>query len=467
MSAASLDCSSSVTGRNGSSRKRRGGLFSFHWFRACLGCHPRLASSIVIGLLLLVLISSIWTAVLLARLAEARRELQVGRDLLEHYHQEEARPHLEACLRLWPDNAEVLLLLARAARRANALDAAEQYLNQYRQRHGSSEQLIFEEILQTAAKGEVERVSKHCRQLVEHNDPAAPLILEALAQGYLHFYRLDEGYAILQIWLQRCPQDTQALFLLAGIHMMLRHHPEAIALYQQILHIDPEHGVARRLLASVLIEDLRHDEAVPLLEQLRQRYPDDAEAAVLLAKCRYHLGQQREAEQLLDEVLAHQPHFAPALAERGRLALVRGQWEDAQMWLREAAMLQPSNYPVRYHLFQCLQQNGKIAEAEAVNWQMAQLERNLNRVEALTIKELRKSPNDPALQHELGCILLDIGQVEEGLQWLYRILRRHPFHLSTHRTLAEYYQRAGDTGRAAYHRRFLEGEASKHKTLGL
>jgi predicted Zn-dependent protease len=321
--------------------------------------------------------------------------------------------------------------------------------------------LTLEEVLHIAAQGEVERVSNYCRHYLEQDEAAAPLILEALAQGYLRYYRLDEAYPILQNWSKRRPEDTQALLFLAGIHVLMRHHPEALALYRQILQLDPDHELARRRLAEILMEDRKHDEAMPLLEQVRRHYPDDPGVQVQLARCHYHLGQQDEAERLLDEVLSQQPHFASALAERGHLALVRGQIDRAEAWLREAMTLDPANRPLRYQLIHCLEQQGKIAEADSVNQQMKQLERDLNRLEYLTIHEITKRPNNSALQHELGQILLNIGQVEEGLRWLHRILQSHPYHRDTHRTLADYYQRAGEAEQAAHHRRFLPNVPSQ------
>jgi tetratricopeptide (TPR) repeat protein len=382
-------------------------------------------------------------------------QLRTGRALLERYHPDEARPYLEACLRLRPQDGEVLLLLARAARRANALSDADAYLDQYKRSHGQTEELLLEQVLQRAARGEVEPVAKHCRQRIEQEDAAAPLIFEALTQGYLRLYRLHEGYAVLQEWRKRQPENTQALLFEAGLHVLLRHHPEALSLYERILQLDPEHDTARRRLAVILMEDLRHAEAIPHLQQLCRRRPRDAEAAIFLARCWDHQGEQAEAERLVQEVLQWQPQFAPALFELGKMAHRQGRLNQAESYLRQALSIDAANHPLLYHLNMCLSQNGKTEEAEAIGRRMRQLQAKLNRLEPLTTQEIPRKPRDLTLQHELSEILLDMGQTEEALQWLGGILQHNPRYVPAHRTLANYYQRVGDLQRLAYHRRFL------------
>jgi predicted Zn-dependent protease len=419
-------------------------LLPFQWLR-----HTRRLLAIFLLLLLIL------CAALVGRRIWAQHELQVGRALLERYHQDEARPHLEACLRLSPDNAEVLLLLARAARRASVLDMADHYLEEYQRLHGPTEELALEQILQAAAKGEVDRVGKYCKDLVKQDSPAAPLALEAMIQGYFQTYRLGEGHGALQVWLEREPDNTQALVFEAGLKAMLLHFDEAGDIYKRILELDPEHYTARLRLATLLMEKLKHAEAVPHLEYLRKRYPDNPMVAVLLAKCRFQLGRQAEAEQLLEEVLVRFPQFAPALAERGRLALARGDTDRAESWIQEALAQEPSNYHMLYQLSQCLSQSGRTADADVLFRRLEKLNLNAKRLEKITTEEMQQRPHDPALQHELALLMMDQGQAEEALKWLDRALKEDPSYPPAHQALADFYQQGGDAERAAYHRQFL------------
>jgi tetratricopeptide (TPR) repeat protein len=143
-------------------RRRQGRLLALALLR-----RPR--RLLVLGCVLLLLLP---TSVLLGRRLLALHHLKAGRDALERYHQDEARPHLEACLRLWPNKGEALLLMARAARRSDAHAAAEEYLEQYQRLHGQSEEWLLERLLHTAAKGETDKVANYCRRLVEENSTA-------------------------------------------------------------------------------------------------------------------------------------------------------------------------------------------------------------------------------------------------------------------------------------------------------
>src|SRR5262249_57769054 len=86
--------------------------------------------------------------------------------------------------RVWPDNPDVLLLNARAARRAGAYGEAERYLEKYRQARGLDDAGSFEELLLSAERG-VDQAAPLCRRLVEQDHHESALILEALTRGYL------------------------------------------------------------------------------------------------------------------------------------------------------------------------------------------------------------------------------------------------------------------------------------------
>jgi Flp pilus assembly protein TadD len=420
---------------------------------------------LVLGLLVLILASGgVWAG----RRLLAVHYLKMGRDQLERYHAVEARPHLEACLQLWPGHPEALLLLARAARRAEAPAVAEQYLAEYLQLHGPTEALTLEEILHSAAKGETDKVAKHCRQIVQTNGVAASLALEAMVQGYFRMYRLGEGFAVLQTWLEREPNNTQALLFLGGLHALRQRRAEAVETYGRILELDPDHSMARLRLAMILLDENKPAEALTHLHYLQEHQgngnPTKPMILVLAARCLDQLGQEEQGEQLREEVLAQYPHFGPALGDRGRWALRQGRWIDAETWLREALALEPTNRELRYQLSQCLFKNGKNTEAESELQRLRQIESDLVRLETITNHELLQRPGDPVLHLELGRLLLRQGQSEEGLHWLHRVLQANPTNVYAHQVLADYYQQVGDSSRAAYHRRFWANTSSGQGT---
>src|SRR5262249_2631185 len=142
------------------------------------------------------------------------------------YHNRQAIEHLQVCLRRWPDDPEVLLLAARASRRARVYDDAERCLEKYRQARGLDEAGNFEQLLLPTERTLDARLDARCRHLVKQDHPDTPLLLEALARGYLRQYRLAEARRCLELWLERQPDNTQALTLLGQFHLDYERSPD-------------------------------------------------------------------------------------------------------------------------------------------------------------------------------------------------------------------------------------------------
>ena len=393
-----------------------------------------------------------------ARHARAFSHFRTGRtDLLRH-HNRDALTHFQACLLTWPNDPDVLLLAARACWRLKDFTQAAQYLRDYQRVAGATDDYTRESFLVMAASGDIDKAEKYCRERIDHQDPATPVILEALVAGCMRQYRLGQALAFLQHWLDLQPDDIQALFYQITMDHLGNRLDEAIARYRRILQLDPENQAARLGLAATFIDTRRYEEALPHLEALRQREPHNGEVLILLAQCQDALGQPAAAEETLDQVLARNPHHPAALAARGRLALRRGQLEAAEAWLRLSLVHAPGNFQARYHLGQCLLQRGNVAEAEKQQQMMKQLERDQKRLRQIMMQEMSEKPHDPALQQEAAMIALRSGDAEGAMRWLHGALRDDPTSVPLHHALAEYYQNIGNQERAAYHRQFVPSE---------
>jgi Tfp pilus assembly protein PilF len=372
---------------------------------------------------------------------QAWYHFRAARSELERYHNPQAIRHLQACLDTWRDDPDVLLLAARAARRARSYSEAERLLERYQQARGldaaAAEQLLL------SAERRVDQVADLCWRYVEQGRPDKPLLLEALTRGYLRQYRLAEARLSLNRWLQEQPDNAQAHFLDGLFHLDYAHARSAAeASYRRAVELDPDHEEARVGLAVTLIEARKFAEAVEHLEEVRHRQPDNLSAQVGLAECLSALGRREEAVRGADGVLARQPDHAPALSLRGRLALEEGQPAQAETWLRQAAERDPSTHRTLYSLVQCLREIGKEEEARQVQRQLEQTEQDLARFNEIVTKEMLERPRDPALHHTLGRLLLRAGHREEGLHWVHSALRLDPQFAPARQTLAEYQQKA-------------------------
>jgi tetratricopeptide (TPR) repeat protein len=398
---------------------------------------------------LLVLIGA--GAVLIGVESWALYQFRAARAAAERYHNLEAREHLKACLAVWPHDPATLILAARTARRLGAFDEADHFLDQCSGVRGNEDLALERDLLQ-AARGDVDPVRPIAQRMVQADHPAAPLLLEAMAAGYLVSYRLREAAYVLDLWRERQPDNTQALLLQALLDADAERYDDAIAQLCRVVELDPDHYEARQRLAGFLLVLGHAADALPHLEYLRRQRPDDLAVQVHLAHCQDLLGHQDEAVKLLDGVLAREPHLPEALAERGKLALRDGQLDQAEAWLREAAEREPSDYEAHYQLHQCLTQNGKPEEARQVQAQLKQIDADLKRLHEIITVDMAQRPHDAALHYEAGMIALRTGAVPDAVRWFDSALREDPHYGPAHQALADYYEKIGESTRAARHR---------------
>jgi tetratricopeptide (TPR) repeat protein len=383
----------------------------------------------------------------------ALHHYRAARAAMARYHTAVARAHLEECLRVWPRDPDALLLAARAARRSATFDAAEQFLARAEQAGARPEDVVLERLLLRAERGEVDEVRPFCRALLEGEGPDAPLALEAVANGLMRAYRLQEALDVLDRWDQLQPDNAQAQFLRGLVYDQFDRRADALGAFRRALQADGEHDDARLNLARVLLLNGQYAEATPHLEYLRGRLPGSLEVPVLLARCRAALPERRaEAVELLDGVLARGPHYAPALAERGRLALEAGRLEQAEPLLREAVRRAPDVVPTHVQFHRCLLGLGKTEEAAQVDARLKQMEKDIRRLQEITQKEMQQSPRSAALQCEAGVISLRGGLVAEGLRWLHSALKIDPNYAPAHQALADFYLSTGERALATRHR---------------
>jgi tetratricopeptide (TPR) repeat protein len=390
---------------------------------------------------------------------------------LGRYHGTEARNHLAVCLRRWPSSPRVHLLAARAARLAGDYAEAEEQLGScQRLQQAPSDEHTLEVAMLSAAEGDLNATVVEYLQTRAQRDPAAaPLILEALAEGYIRMCRILEAMTCLDVWLKQQPDTAQALFLRGNAMRQAGALQKAVPDYRRVAELEPDNREARWWLALGLQEIGRYDEALTHLEYLRKRQPEDPDVLVVIAACRNRLGQAKQARQLLDDVLAGHPHHGAALRTRGEVEMLAGSPDKAEDWLRRAAEEQPNDYLTQWTLYQCLQQQGKEDEAKAQLARTEDVKARRERLVEIQGRKMTERPHDPALQCELGKLLLGLGYEDLGERWLLSSLHESDDHYGpAHAALAGYYdtraaraQQQGDAGQAAAYRDKAAAERDK------
>jgi hypothetical protein len=129
--------------------------------------------------------------------------------------------------------------------------------------------------------------------------------------------------------------------------------------------------------------------------------------------------------------------------------------EEAVTLLRQAEANAPYLFDAHYSLSLCLTRMGRMAEAEACQVRMEQAKEEGKKIKeemAQLTRQLQQTPDDADLRCRIAQLFLRYGE-EEGLRWLLLNLQNHPNHRPTHLALADYYDKQGQTARAAEHRR--------------
>ena len=419
--------------------------------RVCLALllhRPRRVLTVVL-LLALAVASTVWGG----RQAWAYSHFRAALEALTRYHPADAYQHLLKCLTVWPASAATHLLAAQAARQAGDFDAAEHHLDEHRRLLGElSEDGVLEWGLLRAQNGDLETVEGPLLSRVEKADPRSPVILEALVEGNLRMYRFLGAMSCLDVWLSHEPDNPRALFLRGRSWERVGAFPKAIRDYQRVVELDASNTEARLRLVNALLQTGKAAEAVPYLEALRRERPDDPEVLVRLAFARNALGEPEEAVQILDTLLAERPDYAPALTGRGQIALQARRSEEAEQWLRRALVVDPYDRQSNYVFYQCLQQQGKVKEAEVQAARLRRVEQDISRLIEISNRDMNQKPRDPALHHEVGAIQMRMGHTELAVRWFHSALQLDPGYRPAHAALAEHYQSVGDTENAARHR---------------
>jgi tetratricopeptide (TPR) repeat protein len=383
---------------------------------------------------------------------------------LERYAFEEAQRHLELALKVRWGNAELHLLAAQTARRRDTYDEAERHLAECIRLGGMTSAAALERMLLTTQQGEFDREETTLRARTDPDDPDAVLVLEALAKGYANRFWNENSLVCLNILLQRRPDHPQALLMRArnwenrARKGEMEREQDALRDYEKAVDLDPSFE-AQLGLAGTLYRVGRPWEALLIYERLRPAQPANPAVLLGLARCRYSLHEVDEAQRLLDELLEKSPGDAAALLERGRLALHAGQWDEAEKLLRRAASAAPRyDAEAQRALCRCLEAEDKTAEARSCREELHQREAKILELERLILRANRE-PQDVALRYAIALELMRQGREQDGVAALFFILEQQPRHEPAREALADYFERTGQPGRAARHRRAIFSSA--------
>ena len=397
----------------------------------------------------------------------AFHQLRVAETAIKNGHPAEAQGPLAFCLKVLPRSTKVHLLAARAARMLGDYPTTEMHLNTCRKlENGSTEAIQLEFLLLRAQTGEVDEVSNQLWSFIDNKHPDSVMIMETIANAFIHQLRYGPAHDCLTRWIQEEPDNARPLHFRGWVLERLDDHKDAMIDYQKALELDPGLFAVRLRVAEMLLEDKLPLEAVPHLERLRKQAPDNPEVLVALGQCRYLQGELQEAGRLLERVEKEAPDNLTVLLYMAKLEELDLRPVEAERRLRRLLEKDTANTEALLLLASVLRAQDRTEEAKAALDQFEQMKVVLESANRLLRNEAEHPTKDPAAAFEIGDLMLKMGQERVGTYWLSQALKRDPEHLPTHRALAEYYEKKGDLPRAAEHRRKLTDLAKTARKEG-
>jgi tetratricopeptide (TPR) repeat protein len=383
-------------------------------------------------------------------------------DAETHWHQAEkaiesgdfalAQTHLAACLESWPLNAEAHFLLARTCRRADDAGGWLSHLQKAAALQWDPKEVAFERQLMQAQSGDVWNVEAALESDLDPASEEEVLVLEALVKGYLEVHNFPQVLAKTSYWLKNHPRDWQARLYRGRAYYLARTPTAAIAEYRQVLAARPGQPKALLWLAAALAVDGNYRQALENFQAYLQNDPDHAGALIGVAECQFSLGRPAQARTALEKVLAHRQPPAAAYLIQARLDLAADAPRQALAWLKKAEAMAPYGTDIIQNLILALRQLGNHQEADRYEARLKDLFKQYQRFNEVT-KQVMRDPENVALRHETGTLLLGMGRREEAAGWLRSVLLLDPDYRPTHQVLADYYEKAGNVRQAQFHRK--------------
>jgi tetratricopeptide (TPR) repeat protein len=381
---------------------------------------------------------------------------QAAQTAIKEDRLDEARSRLAFCLRVWPWSVPVHLRAARAARLGGDFVGAEALLNQcLKLQHGATEDVQLEFLLMRVQAGEVDEVASALQSYVEKKHPETSLILETLSRAYMHDARYGPALGALDRWIQEDPEAAAAFFYRGWVMERLNDYEGSLKDYRRAVELAPDQVQYRLKVAEMLLEKSNPPEAIPHLERLWHQFPNRPDVLAALGHGRLLQGRREEARPLLEAAVEKLPDEPMLLLHLAQLEMQDDRPVEAEKWLRRLLKAEPFDQEAEYVLVGSLRLQGRQEEAAALLEQYEKHKALLKRATKLLEEEAKHPTNDPNNPAEAGTILLEIGQEHLGLYWLGQALQRDPNHQPSHKALADYFEKKGDSEKAAAHRRRL------------
>ena len=311
------------------------------------------------------------------------------------------------------------------------------------------------EALRIAEKGDFSRSEPLLLRCAQRH-PNYAAVAKELALGYVRAERFAEAEPYFECWCEANPSDPEPYTQRLTMWVKWNRLRNAVEDARRILKLQPDNRKLNQQLTRWLEIVGEFNEAEQECHRFLQLWPGDPWVLFIQALVYQKTDRPREAAAIVDELISRTQRdiadFPEAYMLRGSLYLNANQLAEAIPWFRRAAAIPgPDQQSALYELAKALNQIGQSQEAEKV-MKEARLLQERNFLRELT-GETGSSRVSTSAQARLAEEMLNAGRSEDALRLLTRLLEKDPDCAAAHRVLADYYEKQGQSERAAEHRR--------------
>lgn len=341
---------------------------------------------------------------------------------------------------IFPDQGGSQFGMARIERLRGRPDLMAGHMQKSAKAGFSSERLHREQLLAMAQSGQIRQIEREIPSLLMNPGDDGPAICEAIVSGYLMSFRLKEAMSILEAWQRDHPEDAQP-FVVRGMYFAQRQTwSKAAEEFATALKMAPQRSDVRVQYAETLLSLHELERARSQFEQALSASPRNAVAHVGLGRCLLELGETKLAQHQFEDALKSDPKSWNGRFWLGKLLSSQGKADEAVPLLKSVCDEKPYEPDVRYTYAMALQTAGKNAEAqEHLQYVTAQTKAQSELRNKIEI--LERSPSRADLRYEIGKILLEFGNPQEGLGWLHSVLEIDPTHTGAREAIADFESR--------------------------
>jgi len=185
-----------------------------------------------------------------------------------------------------------------------------------------------------------------------------------LAKLYLLGRATDEAAALVQQVLALEPDNSVALYLMAGVSEQKQDIDGALQLSKSAIKADPDNVEALAFFASLLAGKNKTDQAITLLTQGIEKTPDNIQLRLLLGMIYSGEGRNEEAIEQFKSVITLEPNVFSHRRRLVGLFTYLQRLDDAEAVLRDAIEQDSSNTDAKvfYGDFLAQQRGMRVAE---------------------------------------------------------------------------------------------------------